>query len=145
MSGKPPGNSIAIKRKPEILRRMATGEPLTKIALDLGYTSNAGIIERLGNDPDYELALQQGAFARLEKREGELEQAADNVSVTRADRLLGHARWLAERIDRKRFGDQPVAAVSGAALADLLLAVSNRMLQEKQINSINQIDNKSDE
>ena len=40
----------------------------------------------------------------MDKREGELEVADTNVHVTRADRLLGHARWLAERQVPDRFG-----------------------------------------
>ena len=43
---------------------------------------------------------------RMDRRERELEAAPDNVSVTRADRLLGHARWLAERTLPEEFGQR---------------------------------------
>jgi hypothetical protein len=98
--------AVAVQRKEEILQRMAHGEPLTKIAKDLGYASHSGIIERIGSDPAYALALKTGIVAKLEKREGELEGAEDNVTVTRADRLLGHARWWAERLNPAMFGQK---------------------------------------
>jgi len=85
---------------------MANGEPITKIARDLGYADHSGIIHRLADDPEYSKALRSGVYGKLEKREAELEVADTNVTVTRADRLLGHARWFAERIDRATFGDK---------------------------------------
>ncbi len=95
--------AIAIQHREEILRRMSAGEPITKIALDLGYANHAGIINRLGDDEDYRQALKSGLVGKIEKREQELEKADTNVTVTRADRLLGHARWWAERLDPERF------------------------------------------
>ena len=83
---------------------MIKGEPLLKIAQDLGYANHSGITERLGDDPDYQAALRAGIFAKIERRENDLQDATDNVSVTRADRLLGHARWWAERLDPARWG-----------------------------------------
>jgi hypothetical protein len=85
---------------------MARGEPITKIAKSLGYADHSGITERLGDDPEYQAALRAGIYAKLETREGELETAPDNVSVTRADRLLGHTRWWAEKINPAQFGQR---------------------------------------
>ena len=96
--------AIAKQHKAEILHRISAGEPITDIAHSLGYDSHAGIIERLGDDPDYQAALRAGLVGKLEKREKDLEIASENVTVTRADRLLGHARWWAERLDPARFG-----------------------------------------
>ena len=105
--------ALAIVHKDEIVARLATGEPLTAIAHSLGYAGHAGIVERLGNDSDYQAAMVSGVHGKLEKRERELEAADNNVSVTRADRLLGHARWYAERVARDQFGvkndQQPIA------------------------------------
>lgn len=98
--------SVAKVHKEEIVARIAKGEPLTSIAADLGYAGHSGIVERLGQDPDYQKAMVSGAHGKLEKRERELEGAETNVSVTRADRLLGHARWFAERVAREQFGAQ---------------------------------------
>ncbi len=85
---------------------MSLGEPITKIAQSLGYADHAGIINRIGDDPDYQAALRSGLIGKIEKREDELELADTNVTVTRADRLLGHARWWAERLDPGRFGNR---------------------------------------
>ena len=85
---------------------MSKGEAITSIASSLGYANHAGITNRLSDDPDYQAALKAGIIAKLEKREGDLESAADNVSVTRADRLLGHTRWWAERINPAQFGQR---------------------------------------
>ena len=105
--------AVAIERKDEIVARIANGEPLTSIASSLGYAGHSGIVERLGQDKDYQAAMVSGAFGKLEKREKELETADSNVTVTRADRLLGHARWYAERVARDQFGvkndQQPIA------------------------------------
>ena len=98
--------AIAIRHKDEIIHRMSKGEPITAIAKDLGYASHQGIIERLGQDPDYQAALRSGIVGKIENREQQLESADDNVAVTRADRLLGHARWWAERLDPARFGQK---------------------------------------
>ena len=96
--------ALAIQHRDEILTRMASGEPLTSIAKSLGYADHAGIVNRLGDDKDYQEALRVGLIGKLENRERELETADTNVTVTRADRLLGHARWWAERLDPQRFG-----------------------------------------
>ena len=101
------GSSVAVAHRDEILTRMASGEPLTSIAHSLGYADHSGIIHRLDEDPDYQAALRVGLIGKLEKREGELEVAANKVTVSRADRLLGHARWWAERLDPRRFGAKP--------------------------------------
>ena len=95
--------SPAQAHKAEIIERISKGDPLTRIAADLGYSTHASITERLGSDPDYQKAMRAGLIGKIEKREGELETADSNVSVTRADRLLGHARWMAERLDPARF------------------------------------------
>ena len=69
------------------------------------YLENAGVApDTLRDDKDYQEALRVGLIGKLENREGELEKAETNVTVTRADRLLGHARWWAERLDPQRFG-----------------------------------------
>ena len=109
--------ALAIQHRDEILTRMASGEPLTSIAKSLGYADHAGIVNRLGDDKDYQEALRVGLIGKLENRERELETADTNVTVTRADRLLGHARWWAERLDPQRFGQlkeaqqQPIQVV----------------------------------
>ena len=96
--------ALALERRQEILERVANGESVTSVAKDLGYSGHAGITERLGDDPEYIKAMRIGVIGKIERREQQLEEAPDNVSVTRADRLLGHARWWAESMDSERFG-----------------------------------------
>ena len=95
--------SIVIRHKDAILERIAKGHGLNRIALDLGLSNASAITERLGNDKDYDRALRVGLLSKIENREDELASAESNVHVTRADRLLGHARWMAERLDPARF------------------------------------------
>ena len=108
--------AIAVLHRDEILQRMAKGEPITEIARSLGYADHSGIIHRLDEDPEYKAALRSGLIGKIEKREAELEIASENVTVTRADRLLGHARWWAERLDPSRFGQKSEVALSGGPL-----------------------------
>jgi len=98
--------SVAVEHRDEIIQRMSKGEAITNIARSLGYASHTGIINRLSEDPEYQAALKAGIIAKLEQREKDLESASENVTVTRADRLLGHTRWWAERINPAQFGQR---------------------------------------
>ena len=104
--------SVVTENKAAILNRIANGEPLTVIAHSLGLETHSAIINRIGQDPDYQEALAASAWAKLQKRETDLETADSNVTVTRADRLLGHARWFAERVARRWFA--PETRITGA-------------------------------
>ena len=86
-----------------IIRSIAAGKSLKKIAAEYGV-DNVAVLRRARKHADYADALQASLQTRMEDREEGLEAAADNVSVTRADRLLGHARWLAERSCPDRWG-----------------------------------------
>jgi len=88
-----------------ILAELATGKSLKRIADDLGV-SDVAVLQRVVNLPAYKAVQAVGLELRMDRREAELESAQDNVSVTRSDRLLGHARWLAERCAPDRFGQR---------------------------------------
>ena len=125
-----PGYAIALKHKDEILRRMALGQPITTIAHDLGYADHSGIIHRLGEDKDYQAALRAGLVGKLEHREKELENADTNITVTRADRLLGHARWWAERLDPQRFGAvQKLTGADGGPITVELVSFASTQIE----------------
>ena len=63
----------------------------------------------------------------MDQREKELECADSNVSVTRADRLLGHARWLAERLDAETYGQRSHITYENVTdLADALARAEER-------------------
>lgn len=123
--------AIALQHREEILERIGRGEPITAIAQSLGYKGHSGIIERLGEDKDYQAALRSGIVGKIEKREAELECASDNVTVTRADRLLGHARWWAERLDPDRFGGKQTITVNQGVTLDQALEMSASALLNK--------------
>jgi len=122
------GGALAKRRKPEILAAIAQGKPLQAIAHEIGYTDSSAIVHRIGTDPDYLRAMQVSAHAKLEKREAELETAPDNVSVTRADRLLGHARWVAERLHPDRWGQRPSVQVNVDARQVVVEPVLDKLL-----------------
>lgn len=89
----------------KILAGIAQGRSLQSIADDYGVHDTAVLMRALRNYPEeYKAAARTGYELRMDRREKELESADSNVSVTRADRLLNHARWLAERSCPDRWG-----------------------------------------
>ena len=101
---------IAIQRKAEVLEMLASGHLVRDIAEHLGCVRES-ISRALANDPEYQAAMAESFTARLEQRESELESAEDHVSLTRADRLLNHQRWLCERRLPNLYGQRPTTAV----------------------------------
>ena len=87
----------------KILERLAQGQSLKIIADEFGV-SDVAILQRVYDHPDYKRKAKMGIKLRMDKREEELELAENNVSVTRADRLLNHARWLNERLNQEEYG-----------------------------------------
>ena len=96
--------SIALQHREKIIESISQGQRLTDIAHALGYKDHSAIVHRLKDDPEYLVAREVGAEARLEARESDLEAASSSVTVARADRLLGHARWRCEREFPARWG-----------------------------------------
>lgn len=89
----------------KILERIGQGISLQKIANEFGVDHMA-ILRRVEDHPDYKRLMRLSTRIKMERREAELESADTNVSVTRADRLLGHARWLAERLAADTYGQR---------------------------------------
>ena len=79
--------------------------------------------------------MLKGIQTEKEKAEGKEPEDAP-LRLARARELWKRATWYAERRDRARYGDNAPVSVSGEQLADLLMHVSNRMLKEKQVNSL---------
>ena len=86
-----------------LIEGVQAGRSMLSLAKQYGVTDNA-IWKRVKQHPDYKDSLETGIELRMDLREQQLEGAPTNVDVTRADRLLGHARWLAERTAPQRFG-----------------------------------------
>ncbi len=86
-----------------IMDAISQGRSMLSIAEQYGVHDTA-ILRRVQKHPDYKEKLKIGLELRMDLREAELELAATNVDVTRQDRLLGHARWLAERQLPEQYG-----------------------------------------
>ena len=94
---------IAIQRKSEVIERLSNGELVRDIAASIGV-SREQISRTLASDPDYQAAMREALDARLEQREYEVECAEDGITLARADKLLTHARWRAERLNPGTYG-----------------------------------------
>lgn len=114
-----------------ILEGIGAGKSLTTIAEEYGVSDTA-ILNRAVKSPEYKARASIGIRLRMERRERELEAADTNVGVTRADRLLGHARWVAERSVPEEWGQHTNISIS-VSYADALREISERKLQEKVI------------
>lgn len=88
-----------------IIDALSQGQSIYALA-DAFNVARLSIQRRAWKHPDYADAMATCVQARMEQREAELERADNNVAVTRADRLLGHARWLAERSCPDRWGQK---------------------------------------
>jgi len=110
-----------------ILHSLSQGQSLKTIADRLGVTDVA-VLRRVEDHPDYKAYRRIGLRLRMDQREQELEQADSNVSVTRADRLLGHARWLAERLDSETYGQRSHVTVEVGDLSDRLMRAKARVI-----------------
>ena len=104
----------------EILHGIQQGKSLRDLAAQY-HVSNVAIYRRASKHPEYREHMTAALTVRMEQRESELEAAAESVSVTRADRLLGHARWLAERCAPDVYGQKNQLHVSGSLTLDMLL------------------------
>ena len=89
----------------KLLDGIAAGRSLKSLGEEFNVSDQA-VYRRLIEHPDYKPRQAVGLELRMDRRECQLEEAETNVHVTRADRLLGHARWLAERCAPDRFGQK---------------------------------------
>ena len=102
-----------------MINGITAGKTLKTLAAEFDCDHTA-ILRRAQKHPDYQISLQSSLQAKMEQREEELECADQNVTVTRADRLLGHARWLAERSCPDRWGQTKPGA--GAVQVNIVIA-----------------------
>jgi len=89
----------------KLLDGIAAGRSLKSLGEEFNVSDQA-VYRPLIEHPDYRSRQAVGLELRMDRRECQLEAAETNVHVTRADRLLGHARWLAERCAPERFGQK---------------------------------------
>ena len=122
-----PANGLpnkALVHKDQIIQRVANGERITDIARTLGYASHSMISGTLSNDPGYRQAIIDSAWAKLEQREEQMEQATEQTDITRQRELLSHARWMAERLNRDQFSPKPDISIQINQLVSLDQAVA---------------------
>ena len=96
-----------------IVDALIRGKSIYQLADQLNV-SRMAVQRRAWKHEDYLDAIGTSVQAKMELREKELEAADNNVAVTRADRLLGHARWMAERLRADLFG---VKGAGGAGVS----------------------------
>ena len=114
----------------QILKGIAAGKSLKKIADEYGVDDTA-VLRRVQKYPEYKEMMRVGLELRAGLREQELESAQDNVSVTRADRLLAHTRWLLERVCSDVYGPKSHVTVEQVGdLADKLRRAKERVIPQ---------------
>ena len=127
----------------QVLTRLDNGESAKSISQDLGISDVALYRYLIRNAPEQWKAISTGnALARLDSEDRAMDHATNGIMLGRARERMAQARWTLERTARNIYGDQELKGINAAQLTDLLLAVSERMLAEKQVNAINEIDNK---
>lgn len=133
-----------------ILARYLSNETTVQIAKDYGVTRQAlGQFLLKHDEQGWKDAQVARAIARKEAAEDELDSIREQIatadkegrerltlSLACARDSLKAAQWDLERTCRKIYGDSVQGPVSAEGLADLLMAVSERMLKEKQIAAI---------
>jgi hypothetical protein len=113
--------AIAIIHREEIISRVAAGHFLAHIAADIGITPG-GVCAQLHNQPDYIKAREMGALVRLENQYQAINEAQDQVAISRAREGFRAAAWFAEREFPERYGGksaQVIVNVNTLALGDV--------------------------
>jgi hypothetical protein len=121
----------------DVLEALDAGEPAKKIADRYGVSDVALYRYLLKHAPQEWQALSAGqSLARIDREDMAMEGATNGVQLGRSRERMSLAKWMLERTSRPIFGDQAQLSVSAEQLGDLLMAISSRMLSEKQIQAI---------
>jgi hypothetical protein len=112
-----------------ILDMIGHGQTLQSIGEQLGV-SKVAIFYRAMQHPDYKVKLRTGLELRMNEREKQLEDATDKTEIYKRDRLLNHARWLAERQLPSDFGaGQKIMGADGGQLTVEVIRFSGRTIE----------------
>lgn len=106
-SGEPNYGLLSTIPEQQIIERLSSGMSLRTIASEFGCSGQA-LHQFIDKRAHIKAAQRVGYVSRMERREEELESAEEQVDISRARELLGHARWLAERGDPEKWGSKPV-------------------------------------
>lgn len=107
--------ALAIIHKDSILEQIRAGVRLSEIGRALGISAPA-ISQVLTNDPEYQQALQSFHDSRLDKAEGLIEEAQDQLNLARAREVWKAYSWRAERLDRRYAAKQEVSGATPTAI-----------------------------
>ncbi len=102
--------AAGVRHRAEIIERLAMGERLSDVAASLGVAASS-VSAAMNQDPEYQAALRLGAEHHMNRREAELEQASDGLTIQRSRELLAHARWRLERLHPAMWGLMPRTAI----------------------------------
>ena len=131
----------------KVLDDYQAGDSVPAIAQRLGIQPASIYMALLRNCPEEWQEYQAArALMKLDNSDQEIDAATNGIMLGRAREKLGRDKWVLERTCRSIYGDRQEVTVNAENMADLLLAVSTKMLKEKQINSLpNRSDQKDEE
>jgi len=128
--------ALAIIHKDNIIEQVAKGARVSAIAEELGI-SHAAISKVLRADPEYREAIEAGLETRLDKAEVAIEEAADNVAVTRARARHAAATWRCEREASGRWGVRSHVTVEQVGdLAERLRRARERVIEHEPVTNV---------
>ncbi len=84
--------AIALQHRDSILSDLAAGKRLSDIAPVLGVSVNA-LSKVLKNDPDYRAAIESSFDVRIDKAEDAIQDAQEQVDVSRARAYHDALKW----------------------------------------------------
>ena len=122
--------SIAVVNKLAILKMVEAGIELAEIASIYNITPSA-ISNQLAADHEYRVSRCVGLESKLNKREKELEEATDMLSVSRGRELLKLAQWKCERLNSEVYGNQPKLQINIGVDTSAALETDARSLVAK--------------
>ena len=131
--------AVAILHREEILHGLASGKRLSDLTAQLGVSPQA-ISKVLSNDPEYAAAIEQGHAVKLDRAEAQLEQAREQVDVSRARAVWDAYRWRAGVEASYRWGQKSeVKHIDAAPQLQIVIVApqpSNANVTEKVLNPL---------
>ena len=109
--------AVAILHREEIIDALASGKRLSDLTADLGISSPNSISKALKDDPDYIAAIEQGHACKLDRAERQIEEAKEQVDVSRARAVWDAYRWRAGVEASHRWGAKQEITHHGGAPA----------------------------
>lgn len=92
----------------EVCVRIASGEPLRKIAAELELGSHCAILERVENDPSFANQYTRAMERRAEQLADDIVAIADDDKLDPNDKRIrvDARKWVASKLKPKKYGDR---------------------------------------